>query len=111
MNVYFSTSLVLAALWALSGTNTQARLSRKRLLTDEDADIAAAARLWKPIRWLRRSSERRSLDVAEQRFRDDPVRWERYVDLCSELRAWNALESSVAIALPAAIAGLLSTLP
>lgn len=63
---------VLAAFWALLGTNAQARLSRERLLADEDPLVAEAGRLWKPgPRWLRSSSHRKRRADAEEKVRRD----------------------------------------
>ena len=83
-----------AALYGFFGTNQQARLSRERLLADEDPLIAAAGRAWMPL-W---SPGRRR---AESAVRVDPARWARYRTLAHELRAWNMLESSVVAALVA----------
>jgi hypothetical protein len=110
MSLYAAMTLMCAAVVALTGTNAQARLAKKRLFNDEDRDVVAAARLWTPVRWLQRPSSRRALATAEARVRDDPERWERYVDLCTELRAWNALETSVALALPASVVGLIAAI-
>lgn len=106
MAVYAAATLVFAALLGLIGANTQARLARQVLLTDEDSLIAEAGRLWTPTpRWLRwlSSSRRRRLDAIEEELRKDPERAKRYDRLCAELFAWNALESSVALALPASV--------
>jgi len=39
---------LIAAIWALQGTNAQAALARERLLADDDPLIAAAGRAWTP---------------------------------------------------------------
>lgn len=111
MDVYFAGTLMIAAVLALTGTNAQARIARRQMLGSEDPLISTAARAWRPVpTWLMFGSARRSRIEAEAAVRVDPARWTRYADLTSELRAWNALESSVALALPAAVAAFLSTL-
>jgi hypothetical protein len=91
-------SLVVAAAWALVGTTAQARVSRERLLSDSDEGIAHAGRLWRPgPRWLYGKARRRELAVIEAELKNDPARAERYARLRTELYAWNALESSVAL--------------
>lgn len=45
-------------------------------------------------------AERRRL---ESQLQEDPERWARYTRLRQELGAWNALESSVALAFVAAL--------
>lgn len=99
----------MAAICALMGTNAQAALSRERLFEDEDLRVAAAGRLWRPgqLRWLKSAKRRRA---AEVEFRDDPIAWRRYERLMTELFAWNALETSVAIATLASLVALVSTL-
>ncbi|MGH3117927.1 MAG: hypothetical protein ACRDWY_07365 [Actinomycetes bacterium] len=108
MAIYVAASFAMAAIWALMGTNVQAALSRQRLLEDEDPRVAVAGRLWRPLqfRWLKSAKRRRA---AEVEFRDDPIAWRRYQRLITELFAWNALESSVAIATPAALIALVTT--
>jgi hypothetical protein len=98
---------VIAALFALVGTNTQARLARQILLADKDPLIAEAGGLWTPmprwLSWLSRPSHRRRLAAIENEVRNKQERATRYDRLCAELFAWNALESSVAFALPASV--------
>jgi len=102
---------MVAALLALTGTNTQARVARRQMLRSEDPLISTAARAWAPVlTWLMFGERRRLRIEAEAAVRVDPARWTRYVDLTVELRAWNALESSVALALPAAVAAFISAL-
>ena len=107
MAVYAVGTLVFAALLALVGTNTQARLARQILLADEDPLIAEAGRLWTPtprwLSWLSRPSRRSRRAAVEEELRKNPERAKRYDRLCAELFAWNALESSVALALPASV--------
>src|SRR5947207_2212849 len=94
--------LFFAALWGLRGTNTHARLSRQRLVDDEDPSVAAIGRQWSP-RWARRPSQRQSLDSIEAELRRDRTRWARYQPLRQELAAWNTLRTSVALALVATV--------
>jgi hypothetical protein len=110
LDTYASTSFAIAPVWALTGTNTQARLSRERLLEDPDPRVVKAARLWSPTRWLARPTRRRRRAAAEAEVRSDPVLWRRYERLCQELSAWNALESSVALAFAASVTVLIGSL-
>lgn len=104
MIVYAAASFTIAALMALVGTNTQARLARQVLLADDDPLIAEAGRLWTPIpRWLSRRRRRRRIAEIEEALDRHPVRAKRYERLRAELFAWNALESSVALVLPASV--------
>jgi hypothetical protein len=104
MVAYAGISFVSAAVWALRATNIQARLARLRMFEDEDGRIAEAARAWRPgPRWVALPKYRRRRAAAEAALRQDPVLWARYERLRDELVAWNDLESSVAIALPAAV--------
>lgn len=103
MSTYVAVTVFFAALFALTGTNAQARLAREALLKNEDPLIAAAGRTWRPIGWLGGKTYRRERRMAEAAVRPDAARWERYQRLCEELRAWNALESSVALGLSAAL--------
>ena len=102
--------LLIAALFALAGTNTQARLAREQLFGDVDPLVAAAGRLWSPGRWLTRRSRRRQRDAAEGELRSDPARWRHYRRLQDDLFAWNALESSVAVAAAGALLALVASL-
>lgn len=104
MEIYVAVSLAVAAFWALSGTNAQARLARQRMLGDADPLIATAGRLWYPgPRWLMTPGRRLRREEAEAKLRPDTVRLQHYERLCQELHAWNALESSVALAISAAL--------
>jgi hypothetical protein len=110
MGLYVSVQFAIAALLALAGTNAQARLSRGRLLADEDPLIAEAGRLWTPgPRWLSRPSRRRRGESVEARLRQDPERARRYDRLRTELFAWNALETSVALASAASFVAIIAT--
>lgn len=103
-------SLVIASAWALMGTNMQARLSRERLLNDPDDEIVRAGRLWRPApRWLRRKVRRRQLEAIESRLLSGPEAAARYAHLRSELYAWNALESSVALGFFGAVLAVIAT--
>jgi hypothetical protein len=75
MSLYAPMILLCAAILALTGTNAQARLAKKRQLADEDRDVVAAARLWSLFRWLQRPSGRRALALAEARGREDREHW------------------------------------
>jgi hypothetical protein len=102
----------IAAFWALIGTNTQSTLSREQLREDPDPLIREVAEKWTPVRWRslpKKSPDRQRL---EDRIREDPARWARHHRLRRELGAWNALESSAALALGAAVlAALADVLP
>ena len=101
----------VAACFALIGTNAQARLSRGRLLADDDPLIAEAGRTWTPgPRWLATPSRRRRHAAAEQKLRQDPERASRYAQLRAELAAWNLLESSAALAAAASFLAVVATL-
>jgi hypothetical protein len=100
---------LIAAIWALEGTNAQAALTRRRLLADDDPLIAAAGRAWTPLRILASRRRRRQRAEIEAELRKDPDRWGRYDLLRRELRAWNMLESSVALASGASIMALLAS--
>jgi hypothetical protein len=105
---------IFAALWfanaavlALYGTNVQAALARERLLGDADPLVAAAGRLWRPYpAWMATPAGRRRRSDAEAKVRVDPARGARYDRLRRELSAWNALESSSALAATASIIAL-----
>lgn len=49
--IYSSGLFVPVAIFALIGTNAQARSAKKRLLTDENPVVVRAGRLWLPARW------------------------------------------------------------
>jgi hypothetical protein len=104
---YVALTLAGAAWLALIGTNIQARLARARLLADDDPLVVEAGRLWttmpRRLSWLSRPSHRRRRAAAEENVRQDPERAKRYDRLCTELFAWNALETSVALAFTASI--------
>lgn len=110
MNSIISFSLAVAALLALYGTNLQAALSREHLINDEDPLVAAAGRNWVPLRWLSTPGRRHRLGTAESRVRENPALWTRYGRLRRELSAWNALESSVALAAVASIEVFITSL-
>ncbi len=99
---------LFAAIWALGGTNAQAQLARKQLLADDDPLIADAGRAWTPFRLAapRRSRRQRAI---EAELREDPERWARYDELRRQMRAWNLLESSVALAAGASILALIAS--
>jgi hypothetical protein len=101
--------LLVAAIWALTGTNAQARGARRQAANDSDSDIAAALAMWRPIPWLARRERRAQMHQLESQIEQDAGRWSRYVDLRADLRAWNALESSVALAAAAALDGLVKS--
>jgi hypothetical protein len=120
--------LAVAAIWALLGTNAQAALARGQLLADDDPLIAAAGRAWTPLSradpliaaaeraWTplsrvtsRRRSRRRQRAEIEAELRRDSERWLHYEALRRELRAWNALESSVALAAVASVVAFVSS--
>ena len=109
---YVTFSFAIAAVLAVVGTDAQSRLSRERLLADEDPLIAEAGRLWRPPpRWLSsRPSRRRRLAEVEAKLRRDPERAKRYDRLATELFAWNALETSAAIAAIASIIAAVTAL-
>jgi hypothetical protein len=98
MSILISLWFAVAAVWALTGTNAQAALARQDLREDSDPLVQEAARLWVPIRWLSRPHKRRERAHLEARMREQPRTWARYRRLDRELSAWNALESSVALA-------------
>ena len=100
---------LIAAIWALEGTNEQAALAKGRLLADDDPLIAAAGREWAPSRLLTSRRRRQRRTEIEALLREDPKRWRRYDVLRRELRAWNMLESSVAIAAATSILALLAS--
>jgi hypothetical protein len=102
---------LIAAIWALQGTNAQAAMARQRLLTDDDPLIAAAGRAWRPgPRLVAPPSLRRRRVQIEAMLRSDPKRWSKYQTSLRELSAWNALESSVAIAAGASVLALVAAL-
>jgi hypothetical protein len=111
LSILLTLWLAGAAVFALVGTNTQARLSRERLLADDDPLVAEAGRLWTPYpRWLSRPGRRRRRTAIEVQVRLDPERAKRYDRLRAELVAWNALESSVALAFAASIVAVVATI-
>ena len=110
MSSYVAVIVLVAALLALTGTNAQARLARQALLANADPLIAAAGRTWRPLRWPAGKKARLARRLAEDAIRADPPRWGQYKRLCEELRAWNALESSVALGLSAALVACLQSL-
>jgi hypothetical protein len=102
--------VLIAAVWALAGTNSQAALARDRLLADDDSLIVAAGKLWRPVPQLASRRLKRQRAEIEVELRKDSKRWSRYQELRRELWGWNMLESSVAIAAVASIPPLLASL-
>jgi hypothetical protein len=90
--------LFVAAVWALTGTNAQARMAKEDWAADDDPLIVEGGRLWLTAPWLATKRRRRRVAEIEAELRQDADRWKRYQRLKKELRAWNALESSVALA-------------
>jgi hypothetical protein len=126
---YVPLMLAIAAIWGFLGTNAQAALAKGRLLADNDPLIAAAGRAWTPVSRVdsviasaeractpickmtsRCGDGRRLRAEIEAQIRVDPERWRRYEELRRELRAWNALESSVALAAVASIWAFVASL-
>jgi hypothetical protein len=112
MSLYVTGMLAVAAILALVGTDNQARLTRSRLLADPDPLIAEAGRLWRPPPRVisQRPSRRRRCAAIEAELRQDPERSKRYDVLCTELFAWNALETSVALATVASVFAIIALL-
>jgi hypothetical protein len=54
---------------------------------------------------LVRKRVKAELRALEAEIMNDPQAWQRYQILCRDLFAWNALETSVAIAFVAAMCG------
>jgi len=107
LTLYAAILFLGAAFCALLGTNTQARVARRRLLADSNPLVAAAGQYWTPApRWLARPSHRRARTQVEAALKTDAVEWTRYETLRQELFAWNALESAVALALSASATAL-----
>lgn len=103
--------LAIASIWALMGTNAQARIARDRLLEDPDGAIVLAGRLWRPgPRWLARKGTRQRRAAAEARVREEPERFQKYERLRQELWAWNALESAVAMAFAGSLTAVVGVL-
>ena len=100
---------LFAAIWALGGTNAQAQLARKQLLADDDPLIADAGRAWTPFRLAASRRSRRQRAATEAVLRQDPERWARYDELRRQMRAWNLIESSVALAAGASILALIAS--
>jgi hypothetical protein len=104
LGVFASLSFLGAAFFALRGTNRQAQMARQDWLADRNPDICAAAQLWAPgPRWIRRKSYREKRRAVEDSIARDSAEWARYRRLSNEFYAWNNLETSVAIAFPAAL--------
>lgn len=99
-----------AAIMALAGTNRQARNAKRALLEDSHSSLRAAGLLWKPVPLLAGRTAKKELAQLEADIRKVPDRWRRYDRLKSELRAWNALETSVALALPASFIAVVQIL-
>src|SRR4051794_17088054 len=103
MDTVIAFYFLLAALWAVSGADAQARLARARMLADENPAVARLAQLWTPNKLLASSGVRRERKQEEARLREDEPEWQRYESIRQELRAWNALESSIALAAAGAL--------
>jgi ABC-type glycerol-3-phosphate transport system permease component len=99
----------VAAFFGLVGTTNQTGLAKRRLLSDPDPDIAAAALLWRPRPLILTAfpRKRQAIAAVEARIRVDPERWEHYRELCQELSAWNYIESSVALAFAGSVMAIL----
>ena len=110
LDLFAALGFVSASVFGLLGTNTQAALARSKLLEDANPLVAQAGRLWSPSRWLVKPGHRRARAGLEVRLRADPGAWQRYEVLRRELFAWNALESGVAMALAASVAGTIALL-
>lgn len=106
---YVPFMFLIAAIWALAGTNAQAALARGRLLADDDPLIAAAGKLWAPLPRLASKRRRRQRTEIEVELRKDFERWSRYEVPRRELWTWNMLESSVALAAVASILALVTS--
>jgi hypothetical protein len=65
----------------LMGTNTQAAISRRQILADDDPLIAAAGRAWTPASFLTSRRTTGPLAEIESELRKDAARWQRYDDL------------------------------
>jgi hypothetical protein len=101
---------LIAAIWALSGTNAQAAMAREDWYEDDDPLIAEGGRLWLPAPWLAGKRRRKRVAEIEAELRHDADRWKRYRRLKRDLRAWNALESSVALAAAASLGALIAAI-
>ena len=101
---------LIAAIWALVGTNSQASLAKTEIQEDDDPLIADAGKLWLPAPRLATKARRQRVAVIEAEIRKDATRWIRYKALRQQLWSWNMLESSVALAAVASILALLSSL-
>jgi hypothetical protein len=88
-------------------------VDRVGLLT---ADFAAGGAghdrdgLWLPVPWLVEKRRRKRVGEIEAELRQDAGRWKRYQALKRELRSWNWLESSVALAAAATGAALVAAI-
>ena len=103
ITLYVTFCFAGAAFFGLIGTNAQAQLARKHLMEDSDILVATAGSYWRPVRWLVRKPTKSKRDELEAVLRKKPKRWRRYQILCRELFAWNAIETSVAIAFVASV--------
>ncbi len=101
---------LIASVWALTGTNAQAAMTKERWYADDDPLIAEGGRLWLPVPWLARKRRRKRVAEIEAELRKDANRWTRYRTVKRELRSWNSLESSVALAAVASLQVLVSAL-
>jgi hypothetical protein len=107
----FPALLVVGAAWmGLSGTNAQAALAKQRLINDENPLIARVGVMWRPgPKWIRpRHSKAWTLAEAELMMNSEA--WTRYQLLCFELRAWNNIESAVALTLVASGLGVVASI-
>jgi hypothetical protein len=97
----------MGRLRTLMGTNAQAAVAKRKLLSDPSPLVVRAGRLYRPgPKWLHRRSVRRARKQAEAQIKQDPAGWRRYENLRQELWAWNAVESGVAAGFAAALAAL-----
>lgn len=106
LDVIIAADILIAAVWALIGTNAQAADAREQICADEDERVVAAGDLWRPVRFLTTPTHRRRRIAAENALRGDAALWLRYERLRRNLAAWNYLESSVALALGASLLAL-----
>jgi hypothetical protein len=107
---YASGSFVAASVLALVGTNAQARLTKERFLSDPNPLVVEASRLWTPTRWATGRQRRKKRGGVERKIQANAEDWLRYQSICNELFAWNALETSVAIAAVASVVAFIGPL-
>lgn len=104
-DVFVPTLFFLSAFGALFGTNQQANLSRWRMLNDPDDAVASAARLYRAGWSFLFPRYKARIRAAEAAIPANSEAWHRYDIIRRELRAWNSIETSVAVA---AVASLLT---